>query len=97
MVISEFGRTARENSNAGTDHGHGNVMWMMGGPVRGGKVWGRWPGLSSAKLYQERDLDVTADFRDPIGEVPRHHTGLSETACANPAQRPHALPAMSAV
>src|SRR5216684_8986459 len=46
LVISEFGRTVHENGNTGTDHGHGNVMWVMGGPVRGGRVYGRWPGLS---------------------------------------------------
>ena len=60
-----------ENGNGGTDHGHGNVMWVMGGPVKGGKVYGRWPGLSTASLYQERDLAVTTDFRDPIAAVLR--------------------------
>ena len=58
-----------ENGNGGTDHGHGNVMWVMGGPVKGGKVYGRWPGLSTASLYQERDLAVTTDFREPIATV----------------------------
>ena len=49
LVISEFGRTMHENGNGGTDHGHGNVMWVMGGPVKGGKVYGKWPGLSTAQ------------------------------------------------
>jgi uncharacterized protein (DUF1501 family) len=77
LVISEFGRTMRENGNGGTDHGHGNVMWVMGGPVRGGRVYGRWPGLSSGNLYEERDLAVTTDFREPIHRVLAAHVGLS--------------------
>jgi uncharacterized protein (DUF1501 family) len=77
LVISEFGRTIRENGNGGTDHGHGNVMWVMGGPVQGGRVYGRWPGLSSGELYQERDLAVTTDFREPISRVLAAHLGLS--------------------
>jgi uncharacterized protein (DUF1501 family) len=78
MVISEFGRTMHENGNGGTDHGHGNVMWVMGGPVKGGKVYGRWPGLSTASLYQERDLAVTTDFREPIATVLRSHMQFSD-------------------
>jgi len=79
VVISEFGRTMKENGNGGTDHGHGNVMWVMGGPVRGGKVYGRWPGLATEALYQERDLAVTTDFRQPISTVLRSHLGLSDS------------------
>ena len=79
VVISEFGRTVRQNGNGGTDHGHGNVMWVMGGPVRGRKVYGAWPGLSTQQLYQERDLAVTTDFREPIAAVLRAHMGLGET------------------
>lgn len=78
LVISEFGRTMHENGNAGTDHGHGNVMWVMGGPVRGGKVYGRWPGLQPGELYQERDLAITTDFRDPIAVVLASHMGLTD-------------------
>ena len=77
LVISEFGRTMRENGNGGTDHGHGNVMWVMGGPVHGGRVYGRWPGLATGELYQERDLAITTDFREPISAVLRDHLGLS--------------------
>jgi uncharacterized protein (DUF1501 family) len=80
VVISEFGRTMRENGNAGTDHGHGNVMWVMGGPIRGGRVYGRWPGLSTGSLYQERDLAVTTDFREPIANVLHYHMGLTQPA-----------------
>jgi uncharacterized protein (DUF1501 family) len=78
LVISEFGRTMHENGNAGTDHGHGNVMWVMGGAVRGGRVYGRWPGLQPGALYQDRDLAVTTDFRDPIAIVLRSHMQLGD-------------------
>ena len=61
VTMSEFGRTARENGNRGTDHGHGNVMFVLGGRVRGGKVYGRWPGLAPEVLYEGRDLDLTTD------------------------------------
>jgi len=76
LVISEFGRTVHENGNGGTDHGHGNVMWVMGGPVRGRRIYGHWDGLSSGELYQERDLAVTTDFREPIAAVLRAHMGI---------------------
>jgi uncharacterized protein (DUF1501 family) len=82
LVISEFGRTVKENGNGGTDHGHGNVLWVMGGPVRGGKVYGRWPGLATSALYQERDLAVTTDFRQPIGALLRSHLALSDAQVA---------------
>jgi uncharacterized protein (DUF1501 family) len=73
--MSEFGRTAAENGNAGTDHGHGNVMRVMGGGVRGGKVYGEWSGLEPEQLYERRDLAVTTDFRDVLGELVRSHLG----------------------
>jgi uncharacterized protein (DUF1501 family) len=76
LVISEFGRTVRQNGNGGTDHGHGNVMWVMGGPVRGRKVYGSWPGLAASQLYQGRDLAITTDFREPIATVLRTHMAL---------------------
>lgn len=77
VVMSEFGRTVHENGNAGTDHGHGNVMWVLGGRVRGGRVHGRWPGLGADQLYQGRDLAVTTDFRSVLAGVLRDHMGLS--------------------
>lgn len=77
VVMSEFGRTAKENGNNGTDHGHGNVMWLLGGPVGGGRVYGDWPGLSSSALYEGRDLAVTTDFRNVLYPVLTHHMGLS--------------------
>jgi len=75
VTMSEFGRTARENGNRGTDHGHANVMFVLGGPVRGGKVYGRWPGLDQSQLYEGRDLALTTDFRQVIGEAVTRHMG----------------------
>ncbi len=69
VVMSEFGRTVKENGNGGTDHGHGNVMWLLGGGIRGGTVYGKWAGLEPAQRYQGRDLAVTTDFRDVLGTV----------------------------
>ena len=73
LVVSEFGRTVHENGNGGTDHGHGNVMWVMGGAISGGRVYADWNGLASSDLYQERDLPVTTDFRAPISSILRSH------------------------
>ena len=56
VTMSEFGRTAAENGNAGTDHGHGNVMMVLGGPVSGGRIYGKWPGLEPEQLFERRDL-----------------------------------------
>jgi len=75
VTMSEFGRTARENGNRGTDHGHANVMFVMGGPVKGGKVYGRWPGLDQSQLYEGRDLALTTDFRQVVGEAVSRHLG----------------------
>jgi uncharacterized protein (DUF1501 family) len=75
VTMSEFGRAARENGNCGTDHGHANVMFVMGGPVKGGKVYGRWPGLDPSQLYEGRDLAVTTDFRQVLGEAVYKHLG----------------------
>jgi uncharacterized protein (DUF1501 family) len=75
VTMSEFGRTARENGNRGTDHGHANVMFVLGGPVKGGKVYGRWPGLNQSQLYEGRDLALTTDFREVLGEAVARHMG----------------------
>ncbi|MGC2248716.1 MAG: DUF1501 domain-containing protein [Terriglobales bacterium] len=75
VTMSEFGRTARENGNRGTDHGHANVMFVLGGPVRGGKVYGRWPGLDQSQLHEGRDLALTADFRLVLGEAVSQYLG----------------------
>jgi uncharacterized protein (DUF1501 family) len=69
VTMSEFGRTARQNGTAGTDHGHANVMFVLGGPVKGGRVYGRWPGLAQEQLYEGRDLAITTDFRQVLGEA----------------------------
>jgi uncharacterized protein (DUF1501 family) len=78
LTLSEFGRTARENGNRGTDHGHANVMFVMGGKTKGGKVYGRWPGLDPGVLYEGRDLALTTDFRAACGEVLLHHLGQKD-------------------
>ena len=75
VTMSEFGRTVRENGNRGTDHGHANVMFVLGGPVKGGRVYGRWPGLQTEHLYEGRDLAVTTDFRQVLGEAVYRHLG----------------------
>ena len=69
VTMSEFGRTARENGNRGTDHGHANVMFVLGGQVKGGRVYGQWPGLDDRHLYEGRDLQVTTDFRTVLSEA----------------------------
>ncbi|HEX9164098.1 MAG TPA: DUF1501 domain-containing protein, partial [Thermoanaerobaculia bacterium] len=77
VTMSEFGRTVRENGNRGTDHGHANVMLVLGGGVKGGKVYGQWPGLAPEKLYENRDLAVTTDFRDVFGELVTKQLGVT--------------------
>jgi len=78
VVMSEFGRTFRENGNGGTDHGHGNVMWAFGGKIHGG-VHGDWPGLGAASLYEGRDLAVTTDFRDVLATVLERHLRVPDS------------------
>jgi uncharacterized protein (DUF1501 family) len=78
LTMSEFGRTARENGNRGTDHGHANAMFVMGNSVRGGKVYGQWPGLKREQLNEERDLALTTDFRDVFGEIGSRHLGSTD-------------------
>jgi uncharacterized protein (DUF1501 family) len=80
VTTSEFGRTVRENGNRGTDHGHATVMLTLGGNVKGGEVYGKWPGLDRAQLFEGRDLAVTTDFRDVFGEVLTRHMGLTTLA-----------------
>ena len=75
VTMSEFGRTAKENGNRGTDHGHANVMFAFGGAIRGGKVYGDWPGLAPEQLHDSRDLALTTDFRDVLGELVAKHLG----------------------
>lgn len=69
VTMSEFGRTVHQNGTGGTDHGHANVMFVLGGPVAGQKVYGKWPGMDKHQLYQDRDLAITTDFRQVLGEA----------------------------
>ena len=80
VSMSEFGRTAHENGNRGTDHGHANCMFVLGGPVKGGRVYSKWPGLDEAQLNQGRDLAVTTDYRSVLGEVITRHLGDRDLA-----------------
>ena len=75
VSMSEFGRTAHENGNRGTDHGHANCMFVIGGDVKGGKVYTRWPGMNDGQLYQDRDLAVTTDYRSVLSEIMMKHMG----------------------
>jgi uncharacterized protein (DUF1501 family) len=75
-VVSEFGRTFAENGNRGTDHGYGNAMWLLGGGIRGGNVYGDWQGLNPSALHQNRDLPVTTDFREVFYQILQSHLSL---------------------
>jgi uncharacterized protein (DUF1501 family) len=78
LTMSEFGRAVAENGNRGTDHGHGNAMLALGGGIRGGTVYGRWPGLAVDRRFEGRDLAVTTDFRDVFAEVVVRHLGVRD-------------------
>lgn len=78
LTMTEFGRTAKENGNRGTDHGHASVMFMLGGKINGGKIHGEWPGISTEQLYERRDLAVTTDFRDVFGSIAKDHLGSAD-------------------
>ena len=77
LTMSEFGRMARENGSRGTDHGHAGALFLVGGSVRGGTVYGRWPGLAPEQLYEGRDLALTTDFRTVFAEVAVRHIGAA--------------------
>ena len=76
--MSEFGRTAKENGTRGTDHGHANVMFAFGGGIKGGKIYGDWPGMEREQLYEDRDLNLTTDFRDVLGELVTRQLGNTQ-------------------
>jgi uncharacterized protein (DUF1501 family) len=78
LTMSEFGRTVRQNGTGGTDHGHANAMFVVGGSVRGGKVYGQWPGLKDEQLFEGRDLALTTDFRDVFGEIASKHLSAAD-------------------
>jgi uncharacterized protein (DUF1501 family) len=87
VTMSEFGRTAQENGDSGTDHGHGNLMMVVGGAVRGGRIYGKWPGLEQEQLYEGRDLAVTTDFRAVLSELVSGHMGQKNLAQVFPGYR----------
>ena len=93
IVVSEFGRTFRENGDHGTDHGHGSVYWVLGGGVRGGAIAGRQVAVTQANLFQDRDLPVLNDYRSLIGGVLQKSYGLSQTQLSTifPAAQPSDL------
>jgi uncharacterized protein (DUF1501 family) len=93
VTMSEFGRTARENGTGGTDHGHANVMFVLGGHVNGGKVHGRWPGLSNEQLNEGRDLALTTDYRQVLGEIVNKTMGATNLDMVFPGARlqPHSF------
>jgi uncharacterized protein (DUF1501 family) len=80
VTMSEFGRTAKENGNRGTDHGHANCMFVMGGDVKGGRVYGKWPGLDDHQLNEGRDLALTTDFRSVVAEILSKHMRVNDMA-----------------
>ncbi|HEY1471879.1 MAG TPA: DUF1501 domain-containing protein [Candidatus Acidoferrum sp.] len=84
VTMSEFGRTAKENGNRGTDHGHANCMFVMGGDVKGGRVFGKWPGLENHQLNEGRDLMLTTDFRTVVAEILSKHNGVRQLSAVFP-------------
>ena len=91
VTLSEFGRTAKENGSRGTDHGHANCMFVLGGRVKGGKVYGKWPGLEEEQLHEGRGLARTTDFRDVLGELVSGHLGHPSLEIVFPGYGPKAL------
>src|SRR5213594_1706248 len=88
LTMSEFGRTIRENGNSGTDHGHATAMLALGGPVNGGRVLGKWPGLGVEQRFEGRDVAVTTDFRDLFGEILARHVGATDLGAVFPGYVP---------
>src|SRR2546427_2012783 len=88
LTMTEFGRAMRQNGSGGTDHGHASCLFMAGGGVKGGKVYGRWPGLAREQLYEGRDLALTTDFRNVFAEVLVEHMRAKEVAKVFPGYTP---------
>jgi uncharacterized protein (DUF1501 family) len=95
-TMTEFGRTVRENGSGGTDHGHGSCLFVLGNNVDGGKVHGNFPGLSTAALYEGRDLPVTTDFRAVFCELAGKHLGVKDDARLFPGWTGKRLPLLKA-
>jgi uncharacterized protein (DUF1501 family) len=88
LTMTEFGRTIRQNGSGGTDHGHASCLFALGGPVKGGKVYGKWPGLAADQLYEGRDLALTTDFRDVFAEIASRHMGATDLKRVFPGYAP---------
>ena len=80
LTMTEFGRAVHQNGSGGTDHGHASCLFVAGGPVKGGKVYGKWPGLAAEQLYEGRDLALTTDFRNVFSEILLKHMGGRDVA-----------------
>ena len=88
LTMTEFGRSIKQNGSGGTDHGHASALFVMGGPVKGRKVYGKWPGLATDQLYEGRDLALTTDFRDVFTEILKQHMRAADTARVFPGWQP---------
>jgi uncharacterized protein (DUF1501 family) len=99
LTMSEFGRTVRQNGNRGTDHGHATCFMVLGGPIRGGRVYGKWPGLAREQLFEQRDLMLTTDYRDVFAELSQKHLGAVDVDKIFPNHRinPRNYPGLLAV
>jgi uncharacterized protein (DUF1501 family) len=91
VVLSEFGRTAIENGAAGTDHGTGNCVFVMGGAVNGQRVYGRWPGLARNQLLDGYDLAATTDYRAILAEIVKKRLGNTKLSTVFPGYTPQFL------
>jgi uncharacterized protein (DUF1501 family) len=89
VTMTEFGRSIKQNGSGGTDHGHASALFMAGGPVKGGKVYGKWPGLAPDKLFEGRDLALTTDFRDVFSEILTRHMHAPDVSRVFPGYTPH--------
>jgi uncharacterized protein (DUF1501 family) len=90
-AMTEFGRRAHENSGLGTDHGRGSAMFLLGAAVRGGCVYGRWPGLGPGELDRDGNLRVTTDYRDVLGELVVKRLSGSNLEAVFPGHSPQPL------
>jgi uncharacterized protein (DUF1501 family) len=92
LVMTEFGRTVAENGTGGTDHGAGGVMLVLGGAVRGGRVYGDFRGLSRDALYERRDVAVTTDYRTVFAEIIEKSLGVRDVSLLFPGYAPNTAP-----
>src|SRR5438128_4104898 len=88
LTLSESGRTSHGSGKSGPEHGHATAMLALGGPVNGGRVLGRWPGLSVEQRFEGRDVAVTTDFRDLFGEILVRHLGATDLGAVFPGYEP---------